>query len=90
MQAETPVIAASGMDHAHCDMMMADPDAAPPEQPAAPDKDAACCCPAVTAALPAIDGPLADGITFARPASFAHDDRAPSRTLLPEPRPPKA
>lgn len=90
MKAETPEIAAPAEHPAHCDMMMAAPEKAAADMPAMPDKEPPCCCPAVIAALPAIDLPAASTITFARPASFPLDDRAVSRTLLPEPRPPKA
>ncbi|MBK8197815.1 MAG: hypothetical protein IPK75_05540 [Acidobacteria bacterium] len=88
MPVEAPE-AAAVMDHAHCDMM-AVPDDAAPELPAAPDKATDCCCPAVLAALPALDSPVPADFTFARPTSFPLDTRAASRTVLPEPRPPKA
>ncbi|MEQ9505432.1 MAG: hypothetical protein RLO80_04115 [Hyphomonas sp.] len=90
VRAEAPEIAAPAADHAHCDMMAA-PEAAQPGEPSDPlADDPACCCPAVMAALPAAETPGTSVITFARPASFPRDDRAVSRTLLPEPRPPKA
>lgn len=78
--------------HAHCDMMA---DAAPAETPAdtpdkAPATDAACCCPAVLAALPAPALPEATRLAFTLPASFPLNASAPSRTLIPEPPPPKA
>ncbi len=88
----TPISAAEADAHAHCDMMA---DAAPAETlenaPAkAPLTDAACCCPAVLAALPAPDLPEANRLTFTLPASFPLNVSAPSRTLIPEPPPPKA
>jgi hypothetical protein len=55
-----------------------------------PDGDGACCCPAVLAALPAPAVPDAAQLVFALPSDFPLDARAPTRTLLPEPRPPKA
>jgi len=81
------VIAETG--HAHCDMMKT-PEQPAPDMPDPPDTDAACCCPAVLAALPAAATPDAAVIAFARPSDFPLDARAPTRTLLPEPRPPKA
>jgi hypothetical protein len=88
--------AATGFDsddaHAHCDMMA---EAAPAQTPGyspeeAPATDAACCCPAVLAALPAAEMPDAATMHFTLPASFPPGDSAPSRTLIPEPPPPKA
>ncbi len=87
---------ASADAHAHCDMMA---DAAPAGTPAdvpekapgkAPATDTACCCPAVLAALPAPAMPEAAAAHFTLPASFPPGDSAPSRTLIPEPPPPKA
>ncbi len=83
---------ASDDAHAHCDMMA---DAVPAETPdkaseKAPASDTACCCPAVLAALPAPAMPDAAAFHFTLPASFPLDARAPSRTLIPEPPPPKA
>lgn len=86
MKAEA-VIAEAG--HEHCDMMAAAEQPAP-AMPDLPDTDAACCCPAVLAALPAAQAPDAAVFAFARPTDFPLDVRAPSRSLLPEPRPPKA
>ncbi|MFN3610185.1 MAG: hypothetical protein ACK4Y9_14080 [Hyphomonas sp.] len=87
-----PISAAEADAHAHCDMMA---EAAPaethdptPEQ--APAADAACCCPGVLGALPAPALREATRLAFTLPASFPLDDRAPSRTLIPEPPPPKA
>ena len=88
----TPISTAETDTHAHCDMMA---EAAPAEAlDTAPEKapatDAACCCPAVLAALPAPALPEAARLAFTLPASFPLDARAPSRTLIPEPPPPKA
>lgn len=71
--------------HAHCDMMA---DAAPAQTPGdSPEEamatDAACCCPAVLAALPAPEMPDAATVHFILPASFPPGDSAPSRTLIP-------
>lgn len=84
--------AEAGSAHTHCDMMA---EAAP--QPAsdgapgkAPSPDSICCCPAVLAALPAPALPEAAASAFSLPVSFPLDARAPSRTLIPEPPPPKA
>lgn len=85
-----PAIAVPATAHAHCDMMA--PPATPAELPAQdkPDLTAPfCCCPAVMAALPAPGSPDAGGQIFRMPASFPLDARAPSRTLIPEPPPPK-
>ena len=78
--------------HAHCDMMA---EAVPAETPdraseKAPATDTACCCPAVLAALQAPAAPDAAAFHFTLPASFPPGDSAPSRTLIPEPPPPKA
>ena len=86
MQAE---IAAAETGHDHCDMM-AKPEQPAPEMPDRPDTEAACCCPAVLAALPAAQAPQTVPAAFALPSDFPIDARVPSRTLLPEPRPPKA
>lgn len=87
-----PISAPVAGAHDHCDMMA---DATPAETPAdtpdkAPATDAACCCPAVLAALPAPALPEATRLAFTLPASFPLDASAPSRTLIPEPPPPKA
>lgn len=95
MQEEIMPAAISAPDagaHAHCEMMA---EAAPAETPAdapdkAPPRDTACCCPAVLAALPAPALPEAARLAFTLPASFPRGDSAPSRTLIPEPPPPKA
>lgn len=78
--------------HDHCDMM-----AAPAAEKTsgdtpqkAPSSDGICCCPAVLAALPSPALPDSAGLTFSLPTSFPLDVRAPSRTLIPEPPPPKA
>lgn len=90
MTASAPVEA--GASHDHCDMMAE----AAPEHPSgdmpgkAPAADGICCCPAVLAALPAPALPQAAAPAFSLPASFPLDARAPSRTLIPEPPPPKA
>ena len=97
MQAGMKPIAASapveaGASHDHCDMMAE----AAQEHPSgdmsgkAPSPDSICCCPAVLAALPAPALPQAAAPAFSIPASFPLDARAPSRTLIPEPPPPKA
>ena len=75
--------------HEHCDMM-AMPETPGPNLPDHPDPDGTCCCPAVLAALPAAAVPDAAQVVFALPSDFPLDARASSRTLLPEPRPPKA
>ncbi|MFN7165354.1 MAG: hypothetical protein ACK4P2_11105 [Hyphomonas sp.] len=85
---ERPAIeaAASAGTHAHCDMM-----AAP--EPAAPDHldtDTNCCCPAVLTALPSPALPDTAVFVFAQAPGFPLEARAASRTLIPEPRPPKA
>ncbi|ABI77170.1 hypothetical protein HNE_0124 [Hyphomonas neptunium ATCC 15444] len=87
-----PISAAETGAHDHCAMMAEE---APTETPAdapgkAPATDAACCCPAVLAALPAPALPEAATVAFTLPASFPLDASAPSRTLIPEPPPPKA
>ncbi|MFN7056833.1 hypothetical protein [Hyphomonas sp.] len=89
-----PAIAAPAITHAHCDMMgdkmaahSAPSEAPAPEMPEAPAPF--CCCPAVMAALPAPAAPDAGGHMFRIPASFPLDASAPSRTLIPEPPPPK-
>ncbi len=86
MGMEKAAVAAPAETHAHCDMMAA-PDAAPPDTP---DSDGNCCCPAVLSALPAPAAPDASGQTFTLTTVFPANDRAASRTLIPEPPPPKA
>ena len=81
IQAATPAQA-----HAHCDMMAA-PETAAPDHP---DTDANCCCPAVLTALPSPGLPDASVFVFAQTPDFPLEARAASRTLVPEPRPPKA
>lgn len=78
--------------HDHCDMMAsASPEQAPADTPdKAPASDGICCCPAVLAALPAPALPEGASLAFSLPASFPLDASAPSRTLIPEPPPPKA
>lgn len=79
--------------HAHCDMLASEaktPQPDLPEPPDAPAKGSACCCPAVLAAVPAPDVPQAAEIDFSLPAGFPAEVRAVSRTLIPEPPPPKA
>ncbi len=76
-------------DHAHCDMMAA-PEPAVPQIPDHPDTDANCCCPAVLSALPAPAVPEAAAFAFAMAPALPLEARAASRTLIPEPRPPKA
>jgi len=86
-----PAIAAQVSAHAHCDMMAA-PAPAPAEIPAPgmPEAPAPfCCCPAVIVALPAPVAPEAGGRMFRMHAGFPLDASAPSRTLIPEPPPPK-
>jgi hypothetical protein len=89
MGMEKVAVAAPAEAHAHCDMMAA-PDAAPPAMPDAPDSDGNCCCPAIVSALPAPAAPDASEQTFTLMADFPPDARAASRTLIPEPPPPKA
>lgn len=89
MQAEEVAPAAAA--HAHCDMMAPAPaEAANETAPSAPAADGICCCPAVLAALPARALPDTGNPAFRLPASFPLDASAPSRTLIPEPPPPKA
>lgn len=76
--------------HAHCDMLAPSTDKAAPTMPDSPDKDANCCCPAVLAAVPAAEVPETAAPSFALVAEMPSDIRAPSRTLIPEPPPPKA
>lgn len=85
---ERPAIEAAAPEgtHAHCDMMAA-PEAAAPDHP---DTDANCCCPAVLTALPSPALPDTGVIVFAQAPDFQLEARAASRTLVPEPRPPKA
>lgn len=85
-QAET---AEAPPGHAHCDMMAA-PGPAAPQAPDHPDTDANCCCPAVLTALPAPGLPEPAAFAFAQAPDFPLEARAASRTLIPEPRPPKA
>ena len=78
--------------HAHCDMMadtsVEQPPTDVPEK--SPATDTPCCCPAVLAALPAPALPEAAADSFALPAGFPLDASAQTRTLIPEPPPPKA
>jgi hypothetical protein len=79
---------------AHCDRMgdrMAT-QPAPAEAPGPQTPETAapfCCCPAVMAGLPPQAAPGVIGQMFRLPASFPLEARAPSRTLIPEPPPPK-
>lgn len=75
--------------HEHCDMM-GEAAAKQPESHHPDAQDANCCCPAVLSALPAPVQPETFAIAFALPADLPADVRAPSRTLIPEPPPPKA
>ncbi|MGA1343445.1 MAG: hypothetical protein ACO33A_10470 [Hyphomonas sp.] len=79
----------AGAGHEHCELMAMTQTPAP-DLPDHTDPDWTCCCPAVLAALPAAAAPDAAQLIFARPSDFPPDTRAPTRTLLPEPRPPKA
>ncbi len=85
---ERPAIeaAAPAGTHAHCDMMAAPEPVAPDH----PDTDANCCCPAVLTALPLPALPDTGVFVFAQAPDFPLEARAASRTLVPEPRPPKA
>ncbi|MFN4183722.1 MAG: hypothetical protein ACK4M6_02990 [Hyphomonas sp.] len=87
-----PISASEAGTHDHCDMMAGTTPAETPADPSdkAPATDAACCCPAVLAALPAPALPETTRLVFTLPASFPRGDSAPSRTLIPEPPPPKA
>lgn len=89
MGMETAAAAAPGEAHAHCDMMAA-PHAAPPATPGTSQPDGNCCCPAIVSALPAPSAPDAFHQAFGLMADFPPDARAGSRTLIPEPPPPKA
>jgi hypothetical protein len=79
----------AGAGHEHCDIT-AKTQTPAADLPDRPDPDWTCCCPAVLAALPAAAAPDAVHLVFARPSDFPLDTRTPTRTLLPEPRPPKA
>lgn len=74
---------------AHCDMMAA-PGPATPQTPDHPDTETYCCCPAVLTALPPTGLPEPAAFAFAQAPDFPLEARAASRTLIPEPRPPKA
>ena len=89
MGMETAAAAAPGEAQAHCDMMAA-PHAAPPATPGTSQPDGNCCYPAIVSALPAPSAPDAFHQAFALMADFPPDARASSRTLIPEPPPPKA
>jgi len=80
-------MAAAG--HQHCNMM-AMLETPAHDLPDDADSDGTCCCPAVLAALPAPAVPEAAQLVFALPSDFPLDARAPTRALVPEPRPPKA
>lgn len=75
--------------HAHCDMMAAPADDSQPAQPEAPDDGSNCCCPAVLASISAPAALTAEP-DFGLPEGLPANARAPSRTLIPEPPPPKA
>lgn len=89
MQAAQAETAETAPGHAFCDMM-APPGPAAPQAPDHPDTDARCCCPGVLAALPSPGLPEPAAFAFAQAPDFPLEARAASRTLLPEPRPPKA
>jgi hypothetical protein len=89
MQDEKAEAVMAEAGHEHCDMMGMQETPAP-NLPDHPDPDGTCCCPAVLAALPAAVVPDAAQVVFGLPSDFPLEARAPSRTLLPEPRPPKA
>jgi hypothetical protein len=75
--------------HAHCSKMAADDEDT--GNPAPVDQsDGLCCCPAVLAALPSTPAPVKLSARYAAPATFPLAVRAASRTLIPEPPPPKA
>ncbi len=86
MERQPAEAAAPAGAHAHCDMMAAPEPAAPDH----PDTDASCCCPAVLTALPSPALPEANVFVFAQAPDFPLEARTASRTLVPEPRPPKA
>jgi hypothetical protein len=86
MERQAAEVGAPAEAHAHCDMMAAPEPAAPDH----PDTDANCCCPAVLTALPSSGLPDAGVFVFAQTPDFPLEARAASRTLVPEPRPPKA
>lgn len=90
MQNQPAEVAAPAEAHAHCDMMAPQADNAGQDQTESPDSSATCCCPAVLAAVPAPAAPEASALSFALSAARPADIRAPSRTLIPEPPPPKA
>lgn len=76
--------------HAHCDMMAPATDEQLPEKPDPQDTGSNCCCPAVLAAVAAPAVPLATPPVFTLAADYPADIHAPSRSLIPEPPPPKA
>lgn len=84
-----PEAVAAEEAHAHCDMMGTATDDPLPAEPDQPDEAANCCCPAVLANIAGPAG-LAAGPDFGLPEGYTADPRAPSRTLIPEPPPPKA
>jgi hypothetical protein len=86
MERQPAEVAAPAEAHAHCDMM-AVPEPAAPDHP---DTDAGCCCPAVLTALPSPALPDTGVFVFAQAPDFPLEARAASRTLVPDPRPPKA
>lgn len=84
-------IAPAPAAHAHCDMMASAPAEVPADTlPESPAPDGICCCPAVLAALAAPAMPEPETQLFRLPASFPLETDAATRTLIPEPPPPKA
>jgi hypothetical protein len=75
--------------HAHCDMTAADADDASDPLPAN-QSDGPCCCPAVLAGLAAAPSPVKASARYGAPMPFPPTVSATSRTLIPEPPPPKA
>jgi hypothetical protein len=86
MQRQPAEAAAPAEAHAHCDRMAAPEPAAPDH----PDTDAGCCCPGVLTALPSPALSGSSVFVFAQAPDFPLEARTASRTLVPEPRPPKA
>jgi hypothetical protein len=83
-------IAAPTDVHAHCDMIAPATDEQAPAKPDLQDTGTNCCCPAVLAAVAAPAAPGAEPPVFALLAAYPADVHALSRSLIPEPPPPKA
>jgi len=85
-------IAAPAMMEGHCEMMgaMAAPTTGQPSDIPDPSVDESpCCCPGMLAAVPAPDAPDTARPAFRLALALPANTSAPSRTLIPEPPPPK-